>query len=161
MRPPRQIGWVITVEDWAFIGKRQLHQTMTATIDIDVPAGVGGIAVRTDEQSHYSIVAGQGQVTARACISGFERVEKLPFSGTTVELEISSQSPAALRGESRSSDTVVLAALIEGRRTVLLDIDGRYLSYEISDRLAGRVVGIVALEGQISVDWFDYKGSDD
>lgn len=115
-----------------FIGNRQLHQTMTATIDIDVSAGVGGIAVRTDEQFHYSIVARQGQVTACACISGFERVETLPFSGTTVELEISSQRPAALRGESRSSDIVVLAALIEGRRTVLLDSDGRYLSYEIS-----------------------------
>lgn len=100
-------------------------------------------------------------MTARACISGFERVEKLPFFGTTVELEISSQRPAALRGESRSSDTVVLAALIEGRRTVLLDIDGRCLSYEISDSSAGRVVGIVALQGQVPVDWFDYEGSDD
>ena len=100
-------------------------------------------------------------MTACACIPGFERVTKLPFSGTTVELEISSQRPDALRGESRSSDTVVLAALIEERRAILLDIDGRYLSYEISDRLAGRVVGIVALQGQVSVDWFDYKGSDD
>ena len=46
-------------------------------------------------------------------------------------------------------------------RTNLLEINGRYLSFEVSERWNGRVVGNVTVEGQVSVGGFDYKGSDD
>ncbi|WP_308164385.1 family 43 glycosylhydrolase [Agromyces sp. ISL-38] len=146
----------------SFIGRRQQHQTARCTVDIDVAAGVGGIAVRYDERFHYSVVAGAGAVTARACIPGFERVAVLEYSGTELQLELTSRRPeAGSKFGSSASDIVELAAIIEGNRTVLLEVDGRYLSSEVAESFTGRVVGVVALAGEVCVDRFAYAGSDD
>lgn len=145
----------------AFVGRRQQHQTARATVSIDVASGVGGIAVRYDEKSHYSIVAGGGKVVASANIPGFERIAELPLASTSLELELSSRRPEGGPFETRTSDIISLAAIVDGVRTVLLDVEGHYLSSEVTESFTGRVIGVFALEGGVSVDWFDYEGSDE
>ena len=144
-----------------FLGHRQLHQTARATVRIDVANGVGGLAVRYDEQFHYSIAAGAGRIVARGAIPTFERTAELPFDGATLELEIVSRRPDGDSFEARTSDIVELAAIVDGERTVLLELDGRYLSSETAESFTGRVIGMFALEGEVAVDSFDYEGSDD
>ncbi|MGX5682671.1 family 43 glycosylhydrolase [Schumannella luteola] len=145
----------------AFLGRRQQHQTAAVTARVSATDGVGGLAVRYDERFHYSIVVGAGRIVARACISGFERVEELAFDGDSVELELSSAPPQGDPFENPTSDLVTLAARIGGERRVLLKVDGRYLSSEVAESFTGRVVGVVALEGEVSVDWFAYEGSNE
>ncbi|SDY60626.1 glycoside hydrolase family 43 protein [Herbiconiux ginsengi] len=144
----------------AFVGRRQLHQTASVRARVDVSAGAGGLAVRYDERFHYSIVAGAGQIVARGAIPSFERVVGLPYEEAIVELEIRSRRPDGEAFEARTSDVIELAAVVDGRRTVLLELDGRYLSSETAESFTGRVVGLVALEGSIAVEWFDYEGTD-
>jgi hypothetical protein len=144
-----------------FLGRRQQHQTARATIAVDVANGVGGLAVRYDERFHYSIAAGAGRIVARGAIPGFERTAELPLAGSTLELELRSRRPEGDAFEARTSDIVELAAIVDGERTVLLALDGRYLSSETAESFTGRVIGLFALEGEIAVDRFDYEGSDD
>lgn len=144
----------------AFIGRRQQHQTARASIRADVSAGVGGIAVRYEERFHYSVTAGGGRVRAVARIPGFTHERELPFDGDWIELELSSRAPEGDGFGASTSDIIELAATIDGERTVLAALDGRYLSSEVAESFTGRVIGMVALEGEIAVDWFDYEGSD-
>jgi xylan 1,4-beta-xylosidase len=143
----------------AFVGRRVEHQTARATIAVDVSSGVGGIAVRYDEHSHYSIAAGAGSIIARGAIPGFERVAEIPFDGTELELEINSRRPEGGPFEVRTSDIVELAAIVGGERTVLLELDGKYLSSEVTESFTGRVIGPFALSGSIAVATFTYSGS--
>lgn len=145
----------------AFLGRRQQHQTMRATIRIDVSGGVGGLAVRYDERFHYSIAAGAGRIVARGAIPGFEQVRELPFTGTGLELELRSRRPEGEGFGTSTSDLVELAAIVDGERTVLLELDGRYLSSETAESFTGRVIGAFALEGRVAIDWFEYEGSDE
>jgi xylan 1,4-beta-xylosidase len=144
----------------AFLGRRLLHQTARVRVRVDVAAGTGGLAVRYDERFHVSVAAGAGRIRARGAIPDFERVAELPSNDTTVELEIASRRPVGDGPGPRTSDVIELAAVIEGERTVLLKLDGRYLSSEVAESFTGRVVGVFATEGRVGVEWFDYEGSD-
>jgi hypothetical protein len=75
----------------------------------------------------------------------------LPPSVTSVgELE---QGP--LGTEAAGPDT--LAFSIVGTDTALLaELDGRYLSTQLSTGFTGRVIGMYAIEGSVAFDWFDY-----
>jgi xylan 1,4-beta-xylosidase len=143
-----------------FLGRRQLHQTARTTARLDVSGGVGGLAVRYDERFHYSIAAGGGRIVARGAIPGFERAAEVPFDGSTLELELRSRRPEGGPFEVRTSDLVELAAIVDGERTVLLELDGRFLSSEVAESFTGRVIGLFALEGEIAVDRIDCEGDD-
>lgn len=145
----------------AFLGRRQEHQTARATIRIDVSAGVGGLAVRYDERFHYSIAAGAGRIVARGRIPGFEQLAEIPFDGAALELELRSRRPEGDGFGASTSDLIELAAIVDGQRTVLLELDGRYLSSEVAESFTGRVIGSFALDGEVAIDWFDYQGSDE
>jgi hypothetical protein len=144
----------------AFVGRRQEHQTARARVSVDVSAGVGGLAVRYSERFHYSLCAGDGRILARAVIPAFDQQWELPFSGTTVELELNTVAPDPGDFGMATSDLVELVAIVDGVRTVLAAPDGRYLSSEGAESFTGRVIGVFATEGEIAVDWFDYDGSD-
>ena len=145
----------------AFLGRRQQHQTARTTMRIDVSAGVGGLAVRYDERFHYSIAAGAGRIVARGRIPGFEQLEEVPFAGTELELELRSHRPEGDGFGASTSDLVELAAIVDGQRAVLLELDGRYLSSEVAESFTGRVIGPFALDGEVAIDWFAYEGSDE
>jgi xylan 1,4-beta-xylosidase len=42
---------------------------------------------------------------------------------------------------------------------VLAELDGRYLSTEVTGGFLGRTIGLYAVGGTAFVDWFDYQGS--
>ena len=53
-----------------FLGYRQQHHQVAASVTIDPGAGRGGLVVRFDEWHHYEIEVGSGTVTARAVVGG-------------------------------------------------------------------------------------------
>ncbi|WP_129663587.1 glycoside hydrolase family 43 protein [Phytoactinopolyspora endophytica] len=143
-----------------FIGRRQEHQTARAVVRVDVRDGVGGLAVRYDESSYYSIEAGGGTVVARARLKGLTQEWAIPFTDTDLELAITSRRPRDVGPIPATSDVVELSAVIAGEETVLASVDGRYLSAEVTESFTGRVIGMFARDGVVAVDWFDYEGSD-
>jgi beta-xylosidase len=142
-----------------FVGQRQRHTTCRVKASIDVAHGVGGLALRYSEHFHYSVAVGGGRLVARGCIPGFDQRRELSCAAARLELEIACR--AVREGLGFTSDLIELAATVDGVRTVLMELDGRYLCAEVAESFAGRVVGLFAESGEVAVEWFDYEGSDD
>lgn len=147
-----------------FLGRRQRHQTASVTVTVDAAEGRGGLAVRYDEATVYSIAAeattGGTAVTASAVIPGFERTATAELPSGPVELELASVRPS---GDSFTdlitSDVVRLIARAGGVEHVLGEVDGRSLSAETAGSFTGRVIGLFAETGMVSFHDWRYAGS--
>jgi hypothetical protein len=65
------------------------------------------------------------------------------------------------RGLGAGPDRVLLGPeLDDGSFEVLADLDGRYLSTEVTGGFIGRVVGLYAVDGAASFDWFELSDRD-
>ena len=91
----------------------------------------------------------------------------VPFDGgATVDLRLAAAAApsgaAGVRARARS-DVFHLAATIDGERVELAEIDGRFLSSEMTESFTGRVIGVYAVERRciVPVDWFAYEGDDE
>lgn len=144
-----------------FVGRRQEHLRSGSCALIDVSAGVGGLAVRYDERFHVGIEAGDGRLRAHAQLGGLWQEWSEPFDGTDVELFLRTRRPAATGGFPRTSDVIELGAVVDGAERVLAEIDGRFLSSEVTESFTGRVIGLFAVRGSVAVDWFAYEGDDE
>ncbi len=83
---------------------------------MDASAGVGGLAVRYDENFHLEIEAGGGSVVGRAVIGGLRQEWTHPFTGAELDLHLDSVKPDPAGGFVRTSDIFHLAATIDGVR---------------------------------------------
>jgi xylan 1,4-beta-xylosidase len=144
-----------------FVGRRQEHLTNEVTVRVDVSAGTGGLAVRYDEQFHVDLEVGGGRIVARAAIGGLLQEWVHPFSGDEVDLHIVSRRPAGGGGLVSTSDVFHLAATVAGERIELAQIDGRFLSSEVTESFTGRVIGLYAIEGHISASSWVAEGNDE
>jgi xylan 1,4-beta-xylosidase len=144
-----------------FVGRRQEHLTNAVTVAIDASAGVGGLAVRYDERFHVEVEAGAGAVVARAVIGGLVQEWRTPFGGGILDLHLESRPPAPAAGFPRTSDVFHLAATIDGERVELAQVDGRFLSSETTESFTGRVIGVYAVAGEISVLRWTAEGDDE
>ena len=54
-------------------------------------------------------------------------------------------------------DRIRLGFEHDGVFTVLAELDGRYLSTEVTGGYTGRVIGVYAAGGTASFDWFHYE----
>jgi xylan 1,4-beta-xylosidase len=146
-----------------FLGRRQEHLRNEVVVRLDVSAGVGGLAVRYDERFHVEVEAGRGVVTARAVLAGLEQEWTHPLDAAEagdLALSIASVPPAAGDGLVSTSDVFRLSATIGGERVVLAEVDGRFLSSEVTESFTGRVIGVYAVEGDVAVASWIAEGDD-
>lgn len=161
-------GWLVLHSDGStlndrrpvFVGRRQEHLTATSRVLVDVSAGVGGLAVRYDERFHVGVQAGDGSLRAHVNLGGLEQEWSESFDGDEVELFLKKRRPADTGGFPATSDVIVIGALVDGQELVLAEVDGRFLSSEVTESFTGRVTGVFAVRGTVAVDWFAYDGDD-
>lgn len=144
----------------AFVGFRQKHLTCEVTALLEVSAGRGGLGVRYDERFHLELEADATTVTARAVVAGLTQEWSMP-GAASIALHLVVRRPSNDRGFVQTSDVIELAATVDGTRTVLAEIDGRFLSSEVTESFTGRVIGVFATSGTIVVDSVDYRGDDE
>lgn len=142
-----------------FLGRRQEHLTNRVTVTVDARAGIGGLAVRYDERFHVEVEVGGSTVTARAVIGGLVQEWTHPVENGPVDLHIDSVKPDGV-GFIRTSDIFHLAATIDGERIELAEVDGRFLSSEMTESFTGRVIGLYAVDGQVSFQSWVAEGDD-
>ncbi|MBB2947801.1 beta-xylosidase [Actinoplanes lutulentus] len=167
----------------AFIGRRQRHLTSTFTATVDASRGAGGLACRYDEHFHLSLEArGDGHgttVTATAKLADLEQswttqipaahlpaaqipAAQIPAArpelAGQVELRIETSLPAPGTGgpEGDGADRIRLIA----GGICLAELDGRYWSSETAASFTGRVTGVFASEGTVTVSHFAYHGQE-
>ncbi|WFE30517.1 hypothetical protein O7623_08220 [Solwaraspora sp. WMMD791] len=120
--------------------------------------GRGGLAVRLDEEHHYTIEAGGGQVRAAARIGPLRPVlaaRPVPAGPVLLRIDIVTVPTTHPR---QGPDLVRLGVEdAAGGVDVLAELDGRYLSTEVAGGFTGRVVGMYAAAATVRFDWFDYS----
>ena len=162
-------GWLVLHADGSrlndhrpvFVGRRQEHLRATSRALVDISAGTGGLAVRYDERFHVGIEAGDGALRAHVNLGGLEQEWSEPFDGDEIELFLRKRRPEDTGGFPRTSDVIEMGAVVNGEEHVLAEIDGRFLSSEVTESFTGRVVGVFATRGTVAVDWFAYEGDDE
>lgn len=145
------------------LGRRQRHQTVSVHTRVDAAAGEGGLAVRYDEETVFSIrAAGTGEgvaVRAEARVPGIVQSWEAAFDAGPVELRLEAVPP---RGRlPMTCDLVRLIAAQGEREELLAEVDGRALSAETAASFTGRVIGLFAVSGEVVFDFWRYRGSED
>jgi hypothetical protein len=141
-----------------FLGRRQRHMTATLSALVDASDGRGGLAARHDETHWFAVEAdGDGTVTARASLAGFERTWSAEVPAGEVELRIElERPPSGFVPAAAGGGTVRLVAADR----VLAEFDGRYWSFEVAKSFTGRVVGLYAVDGTVTFSTLRYRGTD-
>lgn len=167
-------GTDMTSPSPVFLGRRQLHQTATVATTVDASGGAGGIAVRYDEGTVYSLRAEDdgttATVTAEARVPGLVQTWSARLPSGPVELRLESEpSPpmgsgpltASSFADMMTSDVIrFVARPADGDDVVLTRVDGRYLSAETAASFTGRVLGLFAVSGTVTFDALRYTGSE-
>ncbi|MFT4305978.1 MAG: family 43 glycosylhydrolase [Microbacterium sp.] len=144
-----------------FLGRRQAHLNNTTTVRVDVSAGAGGLAVRYDEAFRIELEARPGEVSARACVGGLEQTWTQELSSPVVDLHLDSVPPGPGTGMVATSDLFRLGfTSAGGTRVDLAEIDGRFLSSEVTESFTGRVIGVYAVAGDLVVHSWLSEGDD-
>jgi beta-xylosidase len=146
--------------DVTFAGRRQQHLSCTVRTVLDVGGGRGGLGVRLDEDHHYEIEAGGGQLRVLARIGPLRDVVAsvgVPVAGPVV-LRVEIDVTEDVRDPRTGPDTVTLGhEQPDGTFTPLARLDGKYLSTEVAGGFTGRLIGLYAAEGTVHADWFEYQ----
>jgi hypothetical protein len=164
-------GTDLTHPSPVFLGRRQLNQTATLATTVDARGGAGGIAVRDDEQTVYTLRAEDDgaatTVTAEARVPGIVQSWSAGLPSGPVELRLESEPPGALGAggstdwsEAMTSDFIRFVARSGDEEVLLARVDGRYLSAETAASFTGRVIGLFAIEGTVTFDELRYTGSE-
>ena len=146
-----------------FVGRRQRHLGATFSAVVDATDGVGGVALRLDEDHHVVVEAGHGGVTARATLSGLAREWTPGLTPGPLRLGMDLEPPSAdFHDGMVGGDRIRLWAepAAGGNRRILTELDGRYWTYEVAKSFTGRVLGAYAAEGTVVFDEIAYTGSD-
>lgn len=144
----------------AFIGRRQpAHEVVVAAL-ADVSLGAGGLAARHSDELWFSLEASPEEdstrVTARASLAAIEHTWTAVVPGHEVMLRFRTSPPPipATVGAGplvTGGDRIRLSATgADGVETELCELDGRYWSFETSESFTGRVVGMFAVDGEVS-----------
>ena len=106
-----------------------------------------------DETAHYDVVVSRGEILARVRIGPLDAiVGRAPCPTEPVVLTIATGPHA------QGPDTVTLGYEDEaGTPRTLAQLDGRYLSTEVTGGFLGRTIGMFAVDGDAAFDWFDYQ----
>ncbi len=148
-----------------FVGQRQRHLRAEVTVVLDASRGVGGLAVRNSEDDWFGLEArasgGVTAVTAHAVVPGFSRAwtAELPGEAEVTLIITMTPPPADFRAGAVGGDRIVLAAATPGgERVVLTELDGRHWTFETAKAFTGRVFGVFAVDGSVTVRRLGYAG---
>ncbi len=138
----------------AFVGRRQRHHESSFSALVDATAGTGGIAMRMREDHTVAIEAHDDgaltTVVARAELSGLSRTWSATVATGPVRLRLSTRLlPIDLRRGQIGGERIALSVESGAGTTELVELDGRYWSYETAQGFTGRVVGCYAERGTV------------
>jgi hypothetical protein len=152
-----------------FIGQRQRHLGMDCRAVLDVTGGTGGLAVRNAENNWFGLEAhceADGLlVTARAVVAGFDRAWATTLPLGDLELRIvTTPPPADFSAGAVGGDRIRLlarSATDSGAPVLLAELDGRHWCFETAKAFTGRVFGVYAVDGVVTVRSLSYRGAED
>jgi xylan 1,4-beta-xylosidase len=161
----RQPGWLTLAgtdatmdsSEPAFVGRRQQHHRCRFRASVEAGTSAeAGIAIRSDCDTHYGVAIKGDRVVAHARIGPLsqevgEAAKPRGDAVLVIETHPNSRGPDFVRlGVEDATGTL----------QVLAELDGRYLSTEVTGGFIGRVVGMYAVGGEAAFAWAEYEGFD-
>lgn len=129
------------------------HPDCRVAARLDPGQARAGLSVRIDEAHHYDLEVAEGHAAVVARIGPARQVlARTPVPAGPITLELGFRASPGRESAAVGPDTVTFRA----GEAHLADLDGRYLSTEVAAGFTGRVIGMYAVEGTASFDWFDY-----
>lgn len=161
-------GWLSMTADGStmsdlrpvFVGQRQRQEHVFITTLVDVSRGVGGLALRIDEQQYVQVLAGAGEIRARVNLHEISQDAAATFGAEQVQLFIRTTEPGGEGFAMAGPDKVIVGYIKGGEEVDLLKFDGRYICAETGESFVGRVFGLVATSGTVAFDYLTYDGVD-
>jgi xylan 1,4-beta-xylosidase len=155
-------------ESDGFLGRRQEHLYAEAQVTIEPTGGHGSLVLRIDPSHEYAVSVSPRRIRAISQVGAIraaivERSLAAPRAGSGADGEkitvyITVMPASSIPG---APDCVSLGYIVDGVRTQLARLDGRYLSTEVAGGFTGRFFGIVSATGRPAFSAFRYRGSDD
>lgn len=140
-----------------FVGRRQRHHTCRIRARVDASAGAGGLTIRLDERHHYDVEVADGEIRCLARIGPLrQRLGSAPAPDAPVVLGIDID-PDPAGGPTAAPDVVRLGFEAADGFVSLGELDGRYLSTEVTGGFTGRLAGLYAVRGAVAFDWYEYR----
>lgn len=139
---------------------RALDEHWTAVARLDVSRGTARFLARIDDRHWYGLTADGSAVTATLVIGPARHTVTTVAAGSPVSLRIRALRPAVSGPfrEAAEPDLVELSVLgDDGRAEVLGSFGGRYLSTEVAAGFTGRMVGVEAVGGTVTLHEFRYS----
>jgi xylan 1,4-beta-xylosidase len=137
----------------AFVGRRQRHQWCRVAARTEAGGSAeAGLAILMDQTAHYEVVITRGEILARVRTGPLDTVVgRAPCPTQPVVLTLATEHHA------HGPDAVILGYADDTGEHTLAQVDGRYLSTEVTGGFLGRTIGMFAVDGDAAFDWFDYR----
>lgn len=149
-----------------FLGARQAHLRSRLSARIETgEEGAGGVAMRYDERHYVTVEVAGGQVVAGADVAGIGQRWPAPLpaghdDGVTVWIATAPPAESRSLADRLTSDVLELGFDGPDGPVTLARVDGRYFTAETTASFTGRVTGVYAAWGTVSVTQVRYEGSD-
>ncbi|HWH98026.1 MAG TPA: family 43 glycosylhydrolase [Pseudolysinimonas sp.] len=144
--------------EWdAFVGVRTRDDYWTAELDVDVNRGSGALTLRLSDDHFVEIRASADgrQVVATSAGLGTVATYDPETTDGTARLFVRTV-PASGILVHVGPDVVEVGEIVDDTPRVLFRLDGRHVSTEVAGGFTGRLVGVRALSGSITVSRFAY-----
>ncbi len=139
-----------------YVARRQQHLQCSVSALVDGgDSAEAGLAIVLDTEAHFEIGLAGDCIIARARIgplSSIVATASRPDGAVVLTMDTMPNQ--------WGPDTVALGYVDgDGSSRVLAELDGRYLSTEVTGGFLGRTIGLYAVDGAAAFDWFDYRGA--
>ena len=157
------------------VARRQQHHNCRASVRVDPGSGRAGLTIRIDEAHHYDLEVSGGTVHATGRVGPFRQVfaeQHVPPGPVTLTITTRTHHllPPTVTASDRlpdlgapfgvgpvTCDIIGFELETDAGPVVLAELDGRYLSTEVTAGFTGRVIGMYVTEGSAAFDWYDYR----
>ena len=146
-----------------FVGRRQQHfWTSCEAVLRPEPGSRGGLELRIDPWHMLTLWFDGDAVQAVMTIGGVSTVLGRFVVDAPPRLVILTEPPEAATRLPRVGPDVLVAGIRHaGGFLELARVDGRYISTEVAGGFTGRFIGLVAQYGDVHLESFTYRGSDE
>ncbi|HEY2557476.1 MAG TPA: family 43 glycosylhydrolase, partial [Diaminobutyricibacter sp.] len=158
-----ETGWTLSAAEGIdrFVGRRQdrLYCSVRARLDLD---GEAALAIRIDQKHQFRMELESGRVRSVLVVGGHRiQLDERAFPQGGGLVIRATPMDGGIFDTTRGPDCIVGGFVSNGVFVETARVDGRYVSTEVAGGMTGRVIGVSAVRGRVTLKDFSYAGADD
>ncbi|WP_345762735.1 glycoside hydrolase family 43 protein [Diaminobutyricibacter sp. McL0608] len=156
-------GWTLSAADGVdrFVGRRQdrLYCSVRARLDTD---GEAALCLRIDTKHQFRLELESGRIRSILVVGGHRiELDERPLPDGAELVIRTMPMEGGTFDTTRGPDYIVGGVVADGAFVETARVDGRSVSTEVAGGMTGRIVGVSAVRGSVTLRDFSYVGADD